>query len=191
MEPERYEDIVDATRRTRLASERTYLAWWRSALAAFAVSLGVGKLIPELTSGQSIGYEIVGVGTRSSGSRSSATATGASRCSRGRSSRVASSRSADRGARLHDRGCRARARHARRDRRLTPTPRLYTHRGYTVASLGKGPVGGRHSREGAGPPRSRGNDLRLLRLPHRAEPERAGRRRGDGQPRHRPGSGAL
>jgi uncharacterized membrane protein YidH (DUF202 family) len=62
VEPERYEDIVDATRRTRLASERTYLAWLRSALAAFAVSLGVGKLVPELTSGRSIGYEIVGVG---------------------------------------------------------------------------------------------------------------------------------
>jgi putative membrane protein len=61
-ERERYEDIVDATRRTRLASERTYLAWWRSALAAFAVSLGVGKLVPELTDGRTIGYEIVGVG---------------------------------------------------------------------------------------------------------------------------------
>jgi putative membrane protein len=62
VERERFEDVVDATRRTRLASERTYLAWWRSALAAFAVSLGVGKLIPELTSGKSIGYEVVGVG---------------------------------------------------------------------------------------------------------------------------------
>lgn len=62
MERDRFEDVVDATRRTRLASERTYLAWWRSALAAWAVSLGVGKLVPELTSGRSIGYEIVGVG---------------------------------------------------------------------------------------------------------------------------------
>jgi putative membrane protein len=62
VERERYEDVVDATRRTRLASERTYLAWWRTALAAFAVSLGVGKVVPELTSGRSIGYEIVGVG---------------------------------------------------------------------------------------------------------------------------------
>ena len=43
----------------------------------------------------------------------------------------------------------------------------------------------------ADPPRSRGNDVRLVRLPHRAEPERAGRRRGDGQPRHRPGGSAL
>jgi putative membrane protein len=60
---EQFEDVVDATRRTRLASERTYLAWWRSALAAFAVSLGVGKVVPELTSGvSSVSYEIVGVG---------------------------------------------------------------------------------------------------------------------------------
>jgi uncharacterized membrane protein YidH (DUF202 family) len=62
VERERFEDVVDATRRTRLASERTYLAWWRSALAAFAVALGVGKLVPELTSGRSLVYEIVGVG---------------------------------------------------------------------------------------------------------------------------------
>jgi inner membrane protein YidH len=56
------QEVVDATRRTRLASERTYLAWWRTALAAFAVSLGVGKVVPELTSGSSAGYEVVGVG---------------------------------------------------------------------------------------------------------------------------------
>jgi putative membrane protein len=56
------EAVVDATRRTRLAAERTYLAWWRSALAAFAVSLGVGKVVPELTSGESVGYELVGGG---------------------------------------------------------------------------------------------------------------------------------
>jgi uncharacterized membrane protein YidH (DUF202 family) len=62
VERERFEDVVGATRRTRLASERTYLAWWRSALAAFAVSLGVGKVVPELTTGESIAYEIVGVG---------------------------------------------------------------------------------------------------------------------------------
>ncbi|HSG13339.1 MAG TPA: DUF202 domain-containing protein [Gaiellaceae bacterium] len=62
MTGEERHDIVDATRRTRLASERTYLAWWRTALAAFAVSLGVGKVVPELTGGSSLGYEIVGVG---------------------------------------------------------------------------------------------------------------------------------
>jgi putative membrane protein len=59
---ESHQDIVDATRRTRLASERTYLAWWRTALAAFAVSLGVGKVVPELTGGSSVGYKLVGIG---------------------------------------------------------------------------------------------------------------------------------
>jgi len=62
VDSERFEGVVDATRRTRLASERTYLAWWRSALAAFAVSLGVGKIVPQLTSGSTVGYELVGVG---------------------------------------------------------------------------------------------------------------------------------
>jgi putative membrane protein len=54
--------VVDATRRTQLAGERTYLAWWRTALAAFAVSLGIGKVVPELTGGSSLGYEVVGTG---------------------------------------------------------------------------------------------------------------------------------
>jgi putative membrane protein len=40
----------DATRRTHLANERTYLAWWRSGLTAFGVALAAGKLIPELSS---------------------------------------------------------------------------------------------------------------------------------------------
>lgn len=62
MSQKRAEDVVDATRRTRLAAERTYLAWWRSGLAALAVSVGVGKLVPELTAGRSIGYELLGVG---------------------------------------------------------------------------------------------------------------------------------
>ena len=62
MSDESVPDVVDATRRTRLASERTYLAWWRTALAAFAVSLGVGKVVPELTGGSSVGYQLVGVG---------------------------------------------------------------------------------------------------------------------------------
>jgi putative membrane protein len=36
----------DASRRTYLAEERTLLAWWRSGLAAFAVAIGVGRLLP-------------------------------------------------------------------------------------------------------------------------------------------------
>lgn len=41
----------DATRRTHLANERTYLAWWRTGLACMAGSLGVGRVVPALTSG--------------------------------------------------------------------------------------------------------------------------------------------
>jgi putative membrane protein len=53
---------VDATRRTRLANERTYLAWWRSGLTAFAVGLAAGKLVPELTDADTWPYELLGLG---------------------------------------------------------------------------------------------------------------------------------
>lgn len=46
---ERDDDWGDPTRRTHLANERTYLAWWRTGLTAFAVAVGVGRLVPELT----------------------------------------------------------------------------------------------------------------------------------------------
>jgi putative membrane protein len=39
---------LDQTRRTSMAAERTWLAWWRSAIAATAGALGVGRLAPEL-----------------------------------------------------------------------------------------------------------------------------------------------
>jgi putative membrane protein len=41
-------EAVDATRRTHLANERTQLAWWRTGLAALAVALGVGRVVPGL-----------------------------------------------------------------------------------------------------------------------------------------------
>jgi len=55
-------EVEDATRRTRLATERTYLAWLRSGLTALAVGLAAGKLVPELSSGASWPYELLGVG---------------------------------------------------------------------------------------------------------------------------------
>jgi putative membrane protein len=58
----RFDDAGDATRRTRLANERTYLAWWRTGLTAFAVSLGAGKLVPALTDETRWPYVVVGVG---------------------------------------------------------------------------------------------------------------------------------
>ena len=54
MAPEREAPIdeatVDASRRTRLANERTYLAWWRGGLTALAVGVGTGAVVPDLTS---------------------------------------------------------------------------------------------------------------------------------------------
>jgi putative membrane protein len=57
----RGDETRDATRRTRLANERTYLAWWRTGLTTFAVSLAAGKLVPELSSGAAWPFEVIGV----------------------------------------------------------------------------------------------------------------------------------
>ena len=53
--------VADATRRTRLANERTYLAWWRTGLTALAVSFGAGRLLPALSSGPNWPFELVGI----------------------------------------------------------------------------------------------------------------------------------
>jgi putative membrane protein len=42
------DEAQDATRRTHLANERTQLAWWRTGLTALAVSLAVGRVVPDL-----------------------------------------------------------------------------------------------------------------------------------------------
>ena len=56
-------EVADATRRTRLANERTELAWWRTGLTALAVALGVGRVVPELNgSGVRWPYVVAGVG---------------------------------------------------------------------------------------------------------------------------------
>src|SRR3954471_6926801 len=44
-------EVGDALRRTPLANERTYLAWWRSALTALAVAVGTGRIAPGLAGG--------------------------------------------------------------------------------------------------------------------------------------------
>jgi uncharacterized membrane protein YidH (DUF202 family) len=49
--------------RTRLANERTQLAWWRTGFAAIAVALATGRLLPELAhSKNQWPYTLVGVG---------------------------------------------------------------------------------------------------------------------------------
>ncbi len=52
--------LEDATRRTYLAQERTLLAWWRSGLAAVAVALGVGRLVPALLEVDPLPFAVLG-----------------------------------------------------------------------------------------------------------------------------------
>jgi|SRR5581483_2003501 len=55
--------LEDAMRRTRLANERTYLAWWRTGLTSLAVCVGVGKLVPGVAKHATRWpYELVGAG---------------------------------------------------------------------------------------------------------------------------------
>ena len=54
-------DLQDASRRTRLANERTYLAWWRTGLTALAVSFGAGRLVPALSGGANWPFEAIGI----------------------------------------------------------------------------------------------------------------------------------
>jgi putative membrane protein len=60
--PDRFQESGDATRRTHLANERTYLAWWRTGLTCLAVSLGAGKLVPSISHQTRWPYEVLGVG---------------------------------------------------------------------------------------------------------------------------------
>jgi inner membrane protein YidH len=59
---ERETGVEDATRRTRLANERTYLAWWRTGLTALAVAVGIGRLVPEVSDVTRWPYALVGAG---------------------------------------------------------------------------------------------------------------------------------
>lgn len=52
----------DATRRTRLANERTYLAWLRSGLTALAVAFAAGRLVPQLSGGARWPSVVLGAG---------------------------------------------------------------------------------------------------------------------------------
>lgn len=55
-------EVADVTRRTRLAAERTWLAWWRTGIAAAAAALAVGGLVPQLVEGTQWPYVALGVG---------------------------------------------------------------------------------------------------------------------------------
>jgi uncharacterized membrane protein YidH (DUF202 family) len=53
---------LDQARRTSMAAERTWLAWWRSALAASAGALAVGRLAPDLLKVAPWPYVLLGCG---------------------------------------------------------------------------------------------------------------------------------
>jgi putative membrane protein len=62
MERSSHDPAIDATRRTRLASERTELAWWRTGMTVFALALAVSRVIPELANtSQRWPYVLTGV----------------------------------------------------------------------------------------------------------------------------------
>lgn len=56
------QDFEDASRRTRLANERTYLAWLRSALTSLAVAVGAGKIVPGVADVTAWPFELLGAG---------------------------------------------------------------------------------------------------------------------------------
>jgi putative membrane protein len=57
-----FDQAGDATRRTHLANERTYLAWWRTGLTALASAVAVGRVVPSLTHQVQWPYTILGAG---------------------------------------------------------------------------------------------------------------------------------
>src|SRR5215475_10386512 len=57
-----FDEARDATRRTRLANERTYLAWWRTGLTSIAVAIGIGRIVPGVENVTRWPYQVVGAG---------------------------------------------------------------------------------------------------------------------------------
>jgi putative membrane protein len=60
--PPREPGVEDATRRTRLANERTFLAWWRTGLTALALAVGIGRVAPDVSSAAHWPYQVIGAG---------------------------------------------------------------------------------------------------------------------------------
>ncbi|HEX6457694.1 MAG TPA: DUF202 domain-containing protein [Thermoleophilaceae bacterium] len=62
-DPARPLDPRDFTRRTLLANERTYLAWWRTGITSVATALAAARLVPEVTNVRHVWpYTVLGVG---------------------------------------------------------------------------------------------------------------------------------
>jgi inner membrane protein YidH len=62
-DPRRPIDPRDYTRRTLLANERTYLAWWRTGITSLAAGLGSARVAPELANAKHVWpYTLLGAG---------------------------------------------------------------------------------------------------------------------------------
>jgi putative membrane protein len=61
-EPEPPPVAIDVWQRTSMAAERTWLAWWRTALAATAGALAIGRLAPEVLDAAPWPYIVLGCG---------------------------------------------------------------------------------------------------------------------------------
>ena len=55
-------ESADASRRTHLAAERTWLAWWRSALATAAAAVAIGRIAPDVIGGSNWPLIALGAG---------------------------------------------------------------------------------------------------------------------------------
>jgi uncharacterized membrane protein YidH (DUF202 family) len=53
--------------RTRLAHERTYLAWWRAGIASVAAGFAIGRIVPEVLGGTAWPYVAVGAALGAAG----------------------------------------------------------------------------------------------------------------------------
>ena len=55
-------ETTDGSRRTSLAAERTWLAWWRTGLGATALAVAVGRILPGLAGGARWPLTVLGLG---------------------------------------------------------------------------------------------------------------------------------
>lgn len=62
MEPDRsIPGVGDGLRRAQMAAERTYLAWWRTALATVAMAVAIARVLPDIVGAESTWpYVVVG-----------------------------------------------------------------------------------------------------------------------------------
>lgn len=61
-QPKPAPQAIDVKQRTHMAAERTWLAWWRTALGATVGALGVGRIAPEALDVKAWPYVVLGLG---------------------------------------------------------------------------------------------------------------------------------